>query len=346
MAGLMPGDYTPLPALPRSRIGSFSLSPTGHLEDAFRMIRTIRSDAAATERAIWELVARGWPEEERGGQLETMARLVSAGKGDSLVVLAAYADERLVGGAFAQMLPGRAAVITPPQIFENSAYGAAAIEDALLAAVEKELRAGGMHLAQCLLPFGDSGAAATIRRTGFTHSADLLYLVASSESFREAPLKQPFELEPWNPADQSRLIRILDETYAGTLDCPEIDGLRDTADVLRGYLGTGEQRPGLWQIVREQGRDVGCLLLAFHSAGPHCELVYVGLVPAVRGRGWGIELTRHAQWLAREAGAERLVLAVDASNEPAVRMYVAAGFAAWDRRQLWIKSQKSRSDCG
>lgn len=305
------------------------------------MIRTIRSDAAATDRPIWELVARGWPEEERGGQLETIARLASAGKANSLVVLAAYAGERLAGAAFAQMLAGRAAVITPPQTLETAGSNAAAIEDKLLTAIERELHAGGMHLAQCLLAFGEAASAAAIRRAGFAHSADLLYLVASSESFPEGPLNLPFELEPWNPPDQSRLIHILDKTYSGTLDCPQIDGLRATADVLRGYLETGEQRAGLWQIVRQKGHDVGCLLLALHPAGPHCELVYVGVVPEVRGRGWGIELTRHAQWLARETGAERLVLAVDASNEPAVRMYVAAGFAAWDRRQLWIKPLKT-----
>jgi ribosomal protein S18 acetylase RimI-like enzyme len=266
---------------------------------------------------------------------------VSAGKADSLVVLAAYAGERLVGAGFAQMLAGRAAVITRPQTLDSVGGEVAAVEDALLAAALRELHTGGMHLAQCLLPFGDAIAAAAIRRSGFTHSADLLYLVASSESFPEAPLNQPFELESWNPADEPRLIRILNETYAGTLDCPEIDGLRDTADVLRGYLATGEYRPELWHIVRHNGCDVGCLLLTLHPAGPHCELVYVGLVPSVRGRGWGIELTRHAQWLSRQVDAERLVLAVDASNEPAVRIYVAAGFAAWDRRQLWLKPLKT-----
>jgi hypothetical protein len=32
-----------------------------------------------------------------------------------------------------------------------------------------------------------------------------------------------------------------------------------------------------------------------------------------------------------------LVLAVDAANEPAIRMYSLAGFRAWDRRAVWIK---------
>jgi hypothetical protein len=32
------------------------------------------------------------------------------------------------------------------------------------------------------------------------------------------------------------------------------------------------------------------------------------------------------------------VLAVDAANEPAIRIYSVAGFRAWDRQAVWIKS--------
>jgi hypothetical protein len=31
------------------------------------------------------------------------------------------------------------------------------------------------------------------------------------------------------------------------------------------------------------------------------------------------------------------VLAVDASNEPALAMYAAAGFASWDRRSVFVR---------
>ena len=34
---------------------------------------------------------------------------------------------------------------------------------------------------------------------------------------------------------------------------------------------------------------------------------------------------------------ERLVLAVDAANEPAIAMYSAAGFWAWEERAIWVK---------
>jgi mycothiol synthase len=90
-------------------------------------------------------------------------------------------------------------------------------------------------------------------------------------------------------------------------------------------------------MARHDGADLGCLLLADHPDQRIWELVYMGIVPEARGRGLGLALARQAQWRARQAGAERLVLAVDAANEPALRGYAAAGFITWDRRSVFLK---------
>ena len=86
-----------------------------------------------------------------------------------------------------------------------------------------------------------------------------------------------------------------------------------------------------------QQRDVGCLLLADHPRHNSMELLYLGLIPAARGRGWGKHLVRRAQGLTRLAGRSRLVLAVDAANAPAVQTYTATGFQAWQRRRLYVE---------
>jgi hypothetical protein len=79
------------------------------------------------------------------------------------------------------------------------------------------------------------------------------------------------------------------------------------------------------------------LLLADYPEQENWELLYVGLIPSARGHGWGREITRHAQWLTRQARRPRLVLAVDAANEPALRMYAALGFRAWERRRVFVR---------
>jgi ribosomal protein S18 acetylase RimI-like enzyme len=234
-----------------------------------------------------------------------------------------------------RILPGKVASISPPRtrLTEHSHDD---VIPKILARLDVELRAAGVELAQSLVAPDDAAASAMLRTGGYEHAADLLYLAAERESFPEQPISLPFELAPVR-SNEARLAQIVDATYCGTLDCPRIDGLRRAADVLEGYRAVGDSGDQLWNVVREADNDVGCLLLADHSATRQREVVYVGLTPAVRGRGWGLELTRHAQWLARQAGCMRMVLAVDAANEPAIRVYATAGFRAWDRRSVWIK---------
>ena len=242
----------------------------------------------------------------------------------------------LYGAVVGQVLPGNVASVSPPRI--RAMDQGEELARRLLRQLDIELRAESVQLAQTLLAPVDAAAAAMRRGGGYEHASDLLYMAAEADSFPEQAFPLPFELVPLSSDDEARLVRLVDATYVGTLDCPRIDGLRATADVLAGYRAVGESGDRLWRVVRAENADVGCLLLADHSSTRQYEVVYVGLTPEVRGRGWGLELTRHAQWLARQAGCDRLVLAVDAANEPAIRIYAAAGFRAWDRRAVWIKS--------
>ncbi len=129
----------------------------------------------------------------------------------------------------------------------------------------------------------------------------------------------------------------MEATYQQTRDCPQLNGVRDVEDVLAGYRAAGVFDAGRWLIVRHAGTDVGCLLLTDFPEHDNWELTYMGVAPSARGNGWGIEMVRYAQWRARLAGRSRLVLAVDAANDPAIRMYVAAGFQAWERRTVCVK---------
>jgi ribosomal protein S18 acetylase RimI-like enzyme len=79
------------------------------------------------------------------------------------------------------------------------------------------------------------------------------------------------------------------------------------------------------------------LLLADHPDSQQTELVYCGLAPDWRGRGWGLQITRRAQWAARCDSRQRLMLAVDAANRHALAIYAEAGFRAYDRRRVFGK---------
>jgi len=62
------------------------------------------------------------------------------------------------------------------------------------------------------------------------------------------------------------------------------------------------------------------------------ELVYLGVVPEMRGHGIGRALLRRAIRETAEMGLTQISLAVDAGNTPALRLYRDAGFEETHRR--------------
>lgn len=289
--------------------------------------------------AALELAARAWPASEKDAYAAGIQQAIEIGNAGSVVLLAARHGEQLIAAQLAQMLAGRAALIWPPQFIGGSESPNQAIAAAALGLkLAVELKDNGIGIAQSLIAPGDDDHEKWLAIGGLSHAADLLYLAADANLAPSVATLSPFDLEAFQPTATERLIAVIQRTYVGTLDCPTIDGLRDTADVITGYQSVGAYRPELWFFVREQNRDVGCLLINLHPDVQHAEIVYLALVPEVRGRGWGLQLAKQALWLARATHCQRAVLAVDASNAPAVALYRAAGFEMFDRRAVWLRT--------
>lgn len=241
-------------------------------------------------------------------------------------------SSRLVAAVVVQAQPGRTAVLHVPQGAVHGALGS------LLTWLVERLQADGVRLMQTLLalPVGDE--TQSLRQAGFTHAANLLYLVSTRNVFPTQPPESQLAFCPFLPADERRLAEIVERTYIRSLDCPQLESLRDVKDVLSGYRAVGRFDPSRWLIARHQGVDVGCVLLAEHEGVGQWELTYLGVVPEARSQGFGLALVRQAQWLARQGGCERLVLAVDGNNRPALDVYTAAKFVAWDERRVYLRT--------
>jgi ribosomal protein S18 acetylase RimI-like enzyme len=207
----------------------------------------------------------------------------------------------------------------------------------LLAVACDGLASRGARIAHVILERVTRADNAILRDAAFQPMATLLYLMWLESGLPGDCPSGPLEFEPFSAAQRDRLAQLVEATYADTLDCPALDGLRSMEDILAGYEATGVFDPERWLIVRHQDADVGCLLLADHPQHQNWELVYMGLVPSARGNGWGQAVVRHAQWLTQQAGRQRLVLAVDAANHPAVATYTCAGFRAFGRRRVYLK---------
>lgn len=252
-------------------------------------------------------------------------------------LFAALMGMRIVGTVLARPLGGRAAFVWPPRIAEPNEE----LADRLLARACQWCQESGITLAQALLADDADLDRQRLLRGGFTHAADLLYLLCPDREFPRQEPASGLDFEPYSPGEHERFKQVVGATYEQSLDCPSIDGLRDLDDVLAGYRATGVFDPGRWFIVRRAASDVGCLILSDDPVQQHWELTYMGVVAGSRGAGLGLSIVRHAQWLAGCAGRRRLVLSVDASNDPALDMYSRAGFIAWERRAVFVKSFKA-----
>lgn len=267
--------------------------------------------------------------EERLSRAEIFRRELLVGQIPLEGLRVARREGRVVGVVFAQLQAGRASVVWPPRLaYEEPVATAGHLLDATWA----WLVGCGVRVAHALLEEEDPKDFVMLKAAGFEPLATLLYLVSEASVFPREQPSTALEFEPDAMSHPERFVQVLEATYEGTLDCPALDGVRPIEEVIEGYRATGGYSPDRWFLVRHEGRDVGCLLLTDHPDSEIWELIYMGLVPAARGSGWGVEISRYAQWLTHQAGRPRLVVAVDALNTPAIRMYTSAGFERWDRR--------------
>jgi ribosomal protein S18 acetylase RimI-like enzyme len=262
--------------------------------------------------------------------------MIASGQEQRVLLVAARQGDELVAAQLGQVLAGNVAVIWQPAFLRVDVGDDAALVKGLFTKILDGAAAGDVRLAQALTAVDDVHAHEQFAVGGFTRTAELIYLSGEVQGARAEEATLPFLLTEYHEGEEGRLARLVERTYEGTLDCPGLDGLRTTQDVLAGYRAVGQFRPELWRFVRWQEADVGCLLLNVHPDVRYAEIVYLALVPEVRGRGWGEALSRKACDLARDAACERVVLAVDAANGPAISMYERAGFFEFERREVWI----------
>lgn len=281
-----------------------------------------------------KLVLMSCPAEQRLDQVRQLLADSRRGQFSLEHLLGASRGGKLVGAAWITMQPGRTAAVWPPQL---GPLEPAATADLLLAELNKIAAERGVRLAQALLPVHDDQSADILARGGFSHTADLAYMVSSRTQF---PTEQPvgvLEFVPYTLQDSVRMANLIEQTYADTLDCPELNGVRTINDVLDGYAATGQFVPERWFFIRHDLGDVGCLLLTEHPGERQWKVVYLGITPQARGNGWGAESILYAQWAAGIAGAEQFVLAVDTRNYPAIRLYEQVGFTIWDQRAMLLR---------
>lgn len=292
----------------------------------------------ALERTALELAYESLPPVPRQQAVDDLSNAAARGERSLAGLFAAWRRDEVLGAVLSEIMPGESASLWPARLAQGSPL---CLAEQLLKHALDWLESQGVEMVQCVLTTDSGEDAERLRSAGFAHPCDLLCLVSNVDRFPTAPIATDLAFCAVPRGELSALTDIIEETYEQTLDCPALDARRDCRQAVAGYAATCRDDLSHWYLVRHHQECVGCLLLGHEASGKTWELVYMGLVPGGRGRGWGIDMVRQAQWLVREEQGERLLLAVDAANDPALRIYAAAGFITWDRRSVFIKMLSS-----
>lgn len=245
-------------------------------------------------------------------------------------LLVATSEDRLLSSVWVQLMPGKTAVVWPPN--ENSAASLA-----LMLAAATFLDERNIDLAQILSNPDFPPNLELLSAGGFKQIANLTYLTAEKNFFPQNQPETTLEFVPHAADSPERFGHVILETYKGSLDCPILNGVRDPADIIAGYRTQGTHHPKCWFSIRNAEKDIGVLILASHAEGQNWELVYMGIVPEARGNGFGWQTLQFALWQAKLNHAARMILAVDEANEPALLNYRKAGFVLCDRRTVFAR---------
>ena len=144
-----------------------------------------------------------------------------------------------------------------------------------------------------------------------------------------------------------RFARLLEQTYVGTRDCPEVGGRRSGADALVSHRMSGDFDPvALDALPNRPAKTRAFFLLNAHPEHSAWEVVYVGVSHNCRGLGLGRRMMTDALTAARGAGQSALLLAVDSRNDYASKVYDELGFVETDRKGVHVYFPEKKASLG
>ncbi len=287
--------------------------------------------------AALALLFTTFPEEERQPRIDSTLIGVRDGRLDLSGLRWIMHQDEPLGVSLTMEQPDGVTLVWPP-VMSPSAANPATVEAALLRELTVRLDQSPSRLAQILLDPTETTDTSVYEAHGFTTRTDLDFLVRTLDGQLPAPDRIDWEIEPFDEATNGeRFETLIEATYHGSQDCAVLDGLRNGQEALASHRLSGQFRPELWTLYKVAGTDVAVVLLNEHPEQGAVELVYFGVAPEARGRGYGRNALIHALNNAAALGGQLAFLAVDSGNRFAVDVYGDLGFSHLSRRQALFR---------
>ncbi len=202
-----------------------------------------------------------------------------------------------------------------------------------ITSAKKDRAKQGISIAHSLLGTFDHASIELFESAGFTKLATLQTMEWKNNTSKTNTINTS-EIQFIDASKVSKvdLCKILEQTYEGSLDCPSIYGLRKVEDIFEGHRGVDGYDPALWFLIHLKNKPVGVLFLHQPKGQQFLELDYLGITPWARRSGVGQEAIKHAVNQAIDRRCNQILLAVDDTNEPAIRLYEKAKFHNLSKR--------------
>ncbi len=239
--------------------------------------------------------------------------------------------------------PGRAGVVVFSSSTAPGVRRDALVE--LLRQVTTRAITGGLAIVQSQQETNRREDIAVLSEAGYIRLAELIYMELHFDDTCAAADHQKNSgsrliWRNYHEFSEPQLAELIAATYTGSLDCPAIVGRRNISDVIATHKSCGIFLPQSWWMLECDGRPAGCALVNDTSDSQNSEVVYMGVAPEFRGRGFGRIMISRAAGDARRRKKRLLTLAVDSHNTPAKCVYDAIGFVETARRLICVAAQK------
>lgn len=293
------------------------------------------------------------------GTLKWVQRMVAITDCSEPILLAHEATSRYAAAAYGVVCLGAVAMFGAARCEDRSDGAEAMLSDSELASVygrliealRRQATQRGAELMQAIrvLDPAVSTEGALFQgwsRGGLQRVATLLQMAGPTDAPPAAPpglasprlTFQSYREMPWRS-----WCELVERTYQGSLDVPELAGRRNIENTLLGYSDGLPEQERWWWSVHAAGTPIGCLILT-PSRSSDCELTYLGLGAPFRGQGYGTEILRFAMRTAARRKRRRMVLAVDERNKPAISTYLKAGMRVTITLDAWLAPPLSSND--
>jgi len=200
----------------------------------------------------------------------------------------------------------------------------------------------GPELVQAVLAIDDTHTPGLLLRAGLQPLAvlDQMWLDLPLQNDRlvghhQWQMAQPAVPVPYTPESRRRWVDLLQASYQGTHDCPELNKRRSVTASLDGYLAGAANKSFRWWRLQMGEEDAACIMLTEALPG-HWELVYLGVAPNFRRHGLGRWLLAWGVGQLESLGGLSVSLAVDQRNRPALTLYRSLGWRTLQSVSAWF----------